>query len=280
MYSNNHSRRFSQVLTLIFTALLLTLACSFANPFTLLPDPTETPTSGPIATVTLSGIAGSNSDGSIQIYFDPGSLAAGMKIETVAAVSSDSDVPYWEILPEYTVVTLQGYPITDHHFTSQIFIFPVEELKAANEGAARIVTSLETLIRQPQELPDMPFLPINNMSQVFHVHLQYLDFQNGQGLRYLVEFAQGILPISNYDLVYTYQGLTSDGQYYVAAIFPVNHPSLPTDAAVTGNEPPEFTNDFPSYVADIVESLNPQSANTFTPDLTLLDAMMASLEIK
>ena len=88
------------------------------------------------------------------------------------------------------------------------------------------------------------------------------------------------MPINNYELIYTYQGLTSDGKYYVAAVLPVNHPSLPADGKVTGKEPPEFTSDFPTYLANVVKALNPQAANTFTPDLTQLDAMMSSLEIK
>ena len=126
----------------------------------------------------------------------------------------------------------------------------------------------------------MPFLPLFNAQQVMHAHVQYLDFQDGQGLRYLTQFDQAFIPINNNELIYTYQGLTSDGRYYVAAVLPVNHPSLPADAAVTGNEPPEFTSDFPTYLQNVVASLNPQAANTFTPDLTQLDAMMSSLEIK
>ena len=45
-----------------------------------------------------------------------------------------------------------------------------------------------------------------------HSQVQYLDFKNGTGVRYLTQFDQGILPINNYELVYTYQGLTSDGK--------------------------------------------------------------------
>ena len=89
-----------------------------------------------------------------------------------------------------------------------------------------------------------------------------------------------MLPINNYELIYTYQGLTSDGKYYVAAVLPVNHPSLPVDGTVTGHEPPEFTSDFPAYLAGVVKALNPQASYTFTPDLTQLDAMLGSLEIK
>jgi hypothetical protein len=113
-----------------------------------------------------------------------------------------------------------------------------------------------------------------------HAHLEYLDFQSGQGLRYLTQFDQAFIPINNYELIYTYQGLTSDGKYYVAAVLPVTHPSLAADASVTGNEPPEFTSDFPTYLTNVVASLNPQAADTFTPDLTQLDAMMSSLEVK
>ena len=99
-------------------------------------------------------------------------------------------------------------------------------------------------------------------------------------MRYLTEFDQGILPIKNNELIYTYQGVTNDGKHYVAAVLPVNHPSLPADEEVTANEPPEFTSDFPAYLANVVKTLNAQAANTFTPDLTQSDAMMSSLEIK
>jgi hypothetical protein len=99
-------------------------------------------------------------------------------------------------------------------------------------------------------------------------------------VRYVTQFDQAFIPINNNELIYTYQGLTSDGKYYVAAVLPLNHPSLPADGKVTGKEPAEFTSAFPTYVANVVKALNPQAANTFTPDLTLLDAMMSSIEIK
>ena len=126
----------------------------------------------------------------------------------------------------------------------------------------------------------MPFLPLFNAAQVMHTHVQYLDFKTGQGLRYLTMFSQGIVPINNNELIYTYQGLTSDRRYYVAAVLPVTHPSLPADGNVTGKEPPEFTSDFTAYLANTAASLNTQPAESFTPNLTLLDAMMSSIEVK
>ena len=126
----------------------------------------------------------------------------------------------------------------------------------------------------------MPFLPLFNAKQMMHSHTQYLDFQNGLGLRYLTWFSQGIVPVNNSELIYTYQGITSDGKYYVAAVLPINHSSLPTDGIITGNETPEFSSDYDTYLMNVAASLNTQSAKGFSPDLTQLDALMSSLEIK
>ncbi len=284
MFTKTHFGFVPQLLTAFLAITLLLSACYPATSPTAQPDPATATapvaTSEPTATMAPPATAVPAADSSPEFTLDTGSMATGFQSETVAAVSASDNAPYWEVLPEYTRVTLQGYPITSHLMQPQIFIYPAEDLTAVNEGAGTIVNSLQTLLQSPQEVPNMPFLPLFNAAQVMHTHLQYLDFKSGQGLRYLTEYDQGILPINNYELIYTYQGLTGDGKYYVAAVLPVTHPSLPADGTVTGNEPTEFTSDFPAYLANVVNSLNPQAANTFTPDLTQLDAMMSSLEIK
>lgn len=273
MFTHNDSRLFWQWLTILLVVLLLLSACSSTGSTT---TATSAPVS-PTATMAPEATAVPATNGSPQISLDTSGVAAGFNTETVTPAV---DGPYWEVLPEYTQLTLQNYPISNHLMTPQIFVYPVDDLQAVNEGTVPIVTSLQTLIQSPQEITPMPFLPLFNAQQVMHTNIQYLDFQDGQGLRYLTQFDQAFIPINNYELIYTYQGLTGDGKYYVAAVLPVNHPSLPEGANVTGNEPPEFTSDFPAYLTNVVASLNPQAANTFTPDLTQLDAMMSSLEIK
>ena len=248
--------------------MLLFSACAPAASSVTITSPTEAAEEAPAA------------DRSLQLSMDAGSLATGSLVETVAAVPASNDAPYWEVLPEYTCVTLQGYPVSSHLMQPQIFIYPVEELIKVNEGTGQIAAALQALIQAPQESASMPFLPLFNAAQVMHAHVQYLDFKTGQGLRYLTMFSQGIVPINNYELIYTYQGLTSDRRYYVAAVLPVNHPGLPSDGNITGNEPPEFTSDFTAYLANTTASLNTRAAESFTPNLTLLDAMMSSIEIK
>jgi hypothetical protein len=270
MVTKTQSGFFPKLLITLLAGPFLLFACAPAVTTTTLPEPTAAPEGTAVPTL----------DGSLHFSLDTGSMATSFQAETVAAVSDSDNAPYWELLPEYTRVTLQGYPITNHLMKPQIFIYPMKDLGNVNDGAGKIAALLQTLLQSPQEIPNMPLLPLFNASQVMHTQVQYLDFRNGEGLRYLTQFDQGLMPINNNELIYTYQGLTSDGKYYVAAVLPVNHPSLPADGKITGQEPPEFTSDFPAYLANMVKTLNPQAANTFIPDLTQLDDMMSSLEIK
>ncbi len=283
MTTKTQSRFIPYLLTAFMAGSILLSACAPVVPATqVVPTATSAPaaTLAPKATDVPAATAVPTKDASLHLSLNTGSLAKGFVTQTVAAVTDSTNNPIWMVLPEYTLATLQGYPITSHQMKPQIFIYPVKDLGTVNEGAARIAASLQTLLQSPQEIANMPFMPLFNASQMLHVQLQYLDFKSGKGLRYLTQFAQGYLPINNNDLFYTYQGLTNDGKYYVAAVLPVNHPSLPADEKVTGKEPAEFTSDFPAYVANVAKSLNPQAATTFTPDLTQLDAMMSSIEIK
>ena len=271
-----------RLLVVLFALSLLLTACSTAPLATALPTNTAIPavtmqlTATPVPQNTLIPV----SDGLPQISLDTGNLAASIQTETLAAIPASDNSPYWEVLPAYTRLTLQGYPTDNPNMQPQIFVYPLEELGLINEGARQIVLQLQSLLQSQQEEKTMPFLPLVNAAQVLHVQTQFLDFQNGKGVRYLAQFAQGIVPISNDQLIYTYQGISSDGKYYVAAILPVNHPILPADGKITGNEPPEFSSDFPAYLANVTTNLNAQSADSFSPNLEQLDAMLSSLTIK
>jgi hypothetical protein len=98
-------------------------------------------------------------------------------------------------------------------------------------------------------------------------------------VRYLTQFDQAPLPINSYELIYTFQGLTGDGRYYIAAVLPVTHPELPAGQQV-GAEQAAGLDDFPAYLAKTVAGLDGQPAGSFTPGLTNLDALIGSIEIK
>jgi hypothetical protein len=214
------------------------------------------------------------------VTVDASGVAQTVTSQVVAAVPASDDGPWWEAMPQYTLLTLEGYPITNHLLTPQIFVYPAQDLPAANENAGQIVADLQALLQNPQDGQLMPFLPLYNAAQVMHAQVKSLDFKNGKGVRYLTQFDQAMLPINNHELIYTYQGLTSDGKYYVAAVLPVNLAGLPANENDLDNLPAEFTSDFPKYLSNTVSLLDQQSPASFTPDLNKLDTMMGSLDIK
>ncbi len=256
-------------------ALLLS-ACQPGNIATSLPtvQPTATvlPAQPPTATQPPATTPG-------EISLDLSGLAKDQTVETVPAVPASAGGPIWEVLPLYRRVTLQGYPVTDHLMKAQIFIFPAADLAGFNEGAGRIATDLQALLLSQMPAEIMPFLPLFNAQQVMHAQVKYLDFKSGSGVRFLTQFDQAPLPINNFELIYTFQGLTKDGKYYIAAVLPVTHPDLPANNQVSAQQATEL-NDFPAYLAKTVTWLDQQAAGSFTPDLAKLDALIQSIEVK
>ena len=209
-------------------------------------------------------------------------VASSATAETVPEVPASENGPYWEVNPEYLRISLEGYPLQETFFSPVISVYPVEAFKAKSPPASAILEQMKIfLAEKPATADQIPFLPIFNAAQVFHSNLEYLDFQNGSGVRFLTEMAQYPAPVNNYDLFYTFQGLTSDGRYMVSMILPVNHPNLPSRPDSLSTDALEaMTQRYDQYRAEVAAELEAQPASSFTPDLDLLDAMVKSLEVE
>jgi hypothetical protein len=249
-----------------------------ATPVILVTQPPAQPTATPVTVATQ--IPTQPSGGApAELTLDYSAVAQNVTVETVPAQPASAGGPYWEAGPEYRRLTLQGYPVANHLHKPQIFIYPTGDLASANENAGKMVTELQALLQTQQAGDQLPFLPLFNAAQVMHAQVQYLDFKNGKGVRFLTQFDQAPLPINNYELFYTFQGLTSDGKYYIAAVLPVTNPELPANSEAS-EERAEAVNDFPTYISGVVALLNQQPAESFTPDLSKLDALVGSIEVK
>jgi hypothetical protein len=274
----------------LFTVLLLVIvlaACSVPNTSTPVPTSTvaaqltNTPIKATSTQTAAPTLTPADSDGqrTALVTVDTSGVAQDLTTQVVAPVLASADAPWWAVMPEHTLLTLQGYPITEHLIEPQIFVYPVQGL-GTNEAAEKVAKDLQALLQDRQVGESMPCLPLYDGVQVIHAQVKYLDFENGQGVRFLTWYGQGIMPINNHGLLYTYQGLTSDGEYYVAAVLPVNLPALPADERDTDNLSPDFSNNYLKYLADTVAMLDQQAPGTYTPDLSKLDAMVQSIEIK
>jgi hypothetical protein len=218
----------------------------------------------------------------LALFLDP-ALATGFTCQTVPE-SGGPDNPGFEINPQYTELTLTGYVLSDRFFTPKILVFPVQRFsELAPDVVPPRVSALQTLIGGGS-IGDaaLPLLPIFNAGQVFHARDQVIPFASGSGIRFLTLYAQYFAPINNHDMFYTFQGLTSDGKYWISAILPISNPILPANAdnPPNGQSWDDFGNNYTTYITDIATQLNSQSPESYSPTVTLLDTMVSSIRIQ
>lgn len=267
--------RKTPLIYLILAAVLLTSACAAPNPTatpTTAVQPTpETPTTPEGEWVDLEGV---------QFNLNPAvaELVAG---QTVLARPATGEGPYWEVYPQHAVITFDDYAVNGSVQKPRLAVYPAAEFREMSPEANVLIDQLaEVLSTQAVSDAPIPALPLINMGQAFHSNVRFLDFQNGSGVRFLTMYAQAANPINNQELVYVFQGLTSDGEKVVTAYLPVHHPALPPDANTL---PEESLNaiyqDYGAYIREVTSMLEGEAAQSFSPSLEALDALIASLQV-
>ena len=128
----------------------------------------------------------------------------------------------------------------------------------------------------------LPFLPWINMKQSFCAQPEIIGFANGRGVRYLTYYSQSPEPVLDYQITYTFQGLTDDGQVYVSALFPVETGIFPVEppACPRCGEPGyDLIAEWLNTVTDQLIQLNAQPPDQFAPSLTVLDDLIRSIQV-
>jgi hypothetical protein len=279
----------------LIVVLLMTLACGLAAPATPAQPGVETIVAATFQAITAAApptqtpINGSMVSVNNISFVIPTGIGNGVQTEVVQAVPPSDDMPWWEIAPTYNKYQIQGYPLSGTFHTGTIYVYPVNEYIQVNEDIATLVNDLKTILNSSgQPLPaNLPFLPAFNAAQMFHSNEQTLTFQNGQGIRFLTQYGQAPYPVNNNSLFYTFQGLTNDGMYYVAAVLPINAAFLSADGNPDTPLPPdgvpfdwenlENTN---QHFELAKQKLNATAPDAFNPTLTSLDALIQSIVIK
>jgi hypothetical protein len=272
--------------------LLLGIACSFVSGPGEIPSPSPTvPSVGPTQPAEATQPSQATEPGSptgvevtcanVHFWLDP-SLASGVTCETIPAVPETGDVSPWEVGPEHVRITFEDYVLPQTFHVPRIYVYPVAEYESLQAQAAQLIAELEAFLASPPQTFDetIPFLPPFNAAQFFRTQVRYVSFQDGTGVRFLTLYGQALRVINNYELFYTFQGLTQDGAFYAAAVLPVSHPSLPEDGEIPPDQLDTFAETFEAYLETSEQSLEVEVPASFTPDLALLDAMIQSLEVQ
>lgn len=218
----------------------------------------------------------------------PSSVANGASGSEIAPVT-DEDTPVWGKTPGHLEVSLGDYYILQGKFHQpRIYVYPATDYAvlapAAFESMHRLRNIMSGVVPvTPDQLPTVPFF---NAAQVFASNIEAISFQNGDGIRFLTEYAQYAAPVSNHELIYHFQGFTSDGEYYIIAILPITVPVLAetSDAGAVvpagGIAFPDINDPnvgFQGYYASVTDLLNAVRPDAFTPALAQLDALIQSM---
>jgi hypothetical protein len=210
-------------------------------------------------------------------------IPQGLANGTTNSTTTDIELPYINpsigAMPQHIRVVFNGYSIHGTLLDPQIAVFKSAEYAQYTDLTQQIISTLHNLqYVQGQPLPQG--LPVGP----FNAQVKAIDFTNGHGLRYLTQFDEAPLPVNNHELIYYYQGLTTDGQYYVQVILPLQAPFLPPDENPNSSLPasgiPFNADQLQSYFSAVTQRLNTTTPDQFSPPLTALDELIQSIEIK
>ncbi|MGA2820077.1 MAG: hypothetical protein ABSF61_05405 [Anaerolineales bacterium] len=257
--------------TNIAEAVHATLTAMQLNQATGQPQPTAT-----VAVPALGQAAFEN----VSFQFDP-SLAESAKGAALPAISaSDPNAPPFAVSPAHIKFSFTGYAHPSN-MTPELNVYPVADFSQLSPQAKTEIGDLAKLLSSHNlSAETLPFLPSQNAAQMMHARVSFLAFQNGTGVRYLTQYAQAYVLINNQWLFYTFQGLTSDGKYYVSAVLPVSCSQLsnqdfPADKA----QQDQLMNNFAGYIGGVVAQLDGLGSDQFKPPLEHLDSLIQSLGV-
>jgi hypothetical protein len=245
------------------------------------------------------------SDENLRIEFSP-SLAVLLDVVPLDPIPYDEDMPLFAANPAGVQYVLRDYPVRIQGFSDPVIVvFQTADFEAYTDrelefpyGYGAELDRLNTLLAAYDEDPEafdwgpyldmeanfeaentLPFLPLVGASQVFRAQPQVIEFQNGRGIRYLTYYSQAVDVITEGLIRYTFQGISEDGQTYVAFNASINTNFLPTEVPADFNYD-DFANNYGDYLSETALALNTQDPAAFSPSLSDLDAMIASITLK
>jgi len=212
----------------------------------------------------------------------PPTLASG----AASTVTTEVEFPYINPslgeMPSHSKYLLEDYPLVTSVHQPGVLVFNASEYANYSELTQMIVEGLRDL----SATPGAP-LPEALYSGPLTAQVAPIEFRNGRGVRYLTQSGQAPEPIHNEGLFYFFQGVTTDGQYYVSAIFPTSNAFLvsnadPASPLPVDGIPFDFENfeTLPEYYAAMTEKLDSAAPATFSPSLAILDAFVESFLIR
>lgn len=213
----------------------------------------------------------------------PMSMGGKFSSKRVAAfpLPSPDDKPD-DVAPEHWEVTFAKS-------NAHVYVFPtsdpkVKDFKKSYPTVADATKDLSLLLKSKSAMPkNIPYLPWMDASTPINSHMKYVNFKNGSGVRYIATYQIEQEVVSNDGLLYSMQGLSTDGKYFVSAMIPIKSKTLPakSDAATWSKEKYDtFSKDFANYSKKEEAKLNKLADGAFSPSIADLDKIIESIKVQ
>jgi hypothetical protein len=186
-------------------------------------------------------------------------------------------------------VAPEHWEITFGKTNAHLYVIPTADAKVKNfrtsyPTVADATKDLGALLKKKPTAPkDVPFLPWEDASTPIHSKVKYVSFKNGSGVRYLANYQIEPNVMSNDGLVYSMQGLSADGKYFVSAMIPIKTKSLPDKGNIetySKEKYDAFSKNYETYSKAQQDKLNKLSDTAFTPSIAELDALVGSIKVQ
>ncbi|MDR3612078.1 MAG: hypothetical protein P4L53_00835 [Candidatus Obscuribacterales bacterium] len=209
----------------------------------------------------------------LAVTFDGAHLAKTLNIKIVPKTpNSIDDAPFMNGEPEHLQISFDNDKINDgFDWHRQILVYPLTPYSQLFTGKERTefdktVGSLKSIVqkRSAAGVKELPMLPAMESYEVFHSHVKILDYKGGTGVAFITCYAQDEAPFKNGDFFYSYQGLSSDGKYYISLTYPVKAKALKDNTPLKAG----------------IKLLTNLPDKEFTPSLSEIDKMIESISIK
>lgn len=167
----------------------------------------------------------------------------------------------------YRSTALEGYPIATRQLTT------LQRLLAERPDPATLEAS------DVDAPPSVPYLPIPEAGQPIVARVAYIDTPELSGVAYVTGFRQDVSPFARDDFWYTFQGLSADGQWYVAVNWVIRAGMFPRtlterDYQRAGSSASRWSR----YIRRSVATLDAAAPTEFRPSLDTLDALVRSID--
>lgn len=195
----------------------------------------------------------------------------------------------WFAEPRYTQFALYNeFPVPESllDVVGSVRVYRLADLAGYDEDLRRAEQLRALLTERPDLTPYMaardnasentlPFLPVFPAAQIVRARAHYLDAPAVSGISFVTVYSQGIGPLLADEFLWTFQGLSANGEYYVMALFPLHTGLFPQEVGA-GYDPDALIARLVEYLNESIATLNAASPSDFSPSLDALDALVST----